>query len=107
MIEIFMGISMFLGFILSYLYEKFSSKWHGGDPKMWIFIALCFASGGITAYISGDLKFEPLMWSEPELIFISIGNILKWATTITASGFIAFKSIIRKLDKSSDIWEIE
>lgn len=96
MIEIFMGISMFLGFILSYLYEKFSAKWHGKDPKMWVFIALCFVSGGITAYINGDITFEPLMWSEPELIFISIGNILKWCTTITASGFLAFKTIIKK-----------
>jgi hypothetical protein len=105
MIEIFMGISMFLGFIISYLYEKFSANWHGKDIKMWLFIVLCFLSGGITAYISGDLKFEPLMWSEPELVFISVGNILKWATTICASGFIAFKTVIKKKNTLEIDWD--
>jgi len=96
MIEIFMGISLFVGFMISYLYEKFSANWHGKDLKMWIFILLCFVSGGLTAYINGELHFEPLAWSEPEMIFVSIGQILKWASTITASGFLAFKTVIKK-----------
>ncbi len=103
MIEIFMGISLFLGFGISYLYEKFSKDWHGGDPKMWLFIGMCFISGGITAYLNGDLVFEKLMWSDPEMIFISIGNILKWSSTITASGFLAFKTIIKKVPKQ--LWD--
>ena len=103
MIEILIGVSGIIGFSLSYLYEKFSKAWHGGDPKMWLFIMLCFASGGITAYISGDLSFEPLMWSEPELVFISIGNIVKWGTTISWFGFEAFKKVVHKAPKQ--LWE--
>jgi len=94
--EFWLTLSAFLGYFMSFLYEKATIKWHGKDLKRWLFWILCTIVGGGIAYKSGELVLDKLEWSSEEGIFLSIAAILKWAVAIIFCGQQFFQKWIHK-----------
>jgi len=89
------GISAFVGPILSFFYEKFFGGWKWSG-KFWVFSFLCILFGGLLAFANREITFNPLHWDTIELIFVSLGSILKWAGMFLIAGETYFFKVIKK-----------
>ena len=89
------GISAFVGPVLSFIYEKFFGNMRG-NWKFWLFGLVCIIMGGGLAVANGEIVFTKLAWDSTDAIFASLGNIFKWAGTILLAGQAYFFVVAKK-----------
>ena len=89
------GISAFVGPILSWFYEKVFGTLRG-NWKYWVFALVCIIMGGGLALANGEIVFEKLVWNDLGSIFTSLGMILKWAGSILVAGETYFFVVAKK-----------
>lgn len=91
-----MSASATLGYLLSFLYERFTWKWHGKDLKKVLFFVICMVAGGYFAIINQGVLLFPLSWETTPDIFKSVLQILQWGVGFVVAGQGFFDKWVHK-----------
>ena len=91
------GISVIIGPILSFIYEKAAKNWHGKMAKFWVFFLICLGFGGALAIGTGEVSpLNGLTWNTYEEALLSLGAILKWAGGLLGAATAFFFTVMKQ-----------